>query len=99
MESALQDLKTATQTISESQVESGKVSKEIISSLTNFVNQSAKAVGIENKEIQVQNLTEEEAQDQGKVYEKLDEINAKIAALKGSMETNEVVVKSWFEGT
>ena len=42
-------------------------------------------------------LTGKEAQDMEKVKEKLEEINAKIAALREAMNVQDVVVKSWYE--
>jgi len=67
--------------------------------LTNFVNESAKAVGLGGGEIDVQGLTEEEASEEDKIYEKLEEINAKINALKESVESEDVIIKTWFESS
>ena len=94
----MRQLQTATRQISESELESGKVAQEMVSKLANFVNESNKAAGLGGSGLDVQPLTEEEASDQEKVYSKLDEIDAKLNALKDSSETDGVVVKSWFEG-
>jgi len=45
----------------------------------------------------VEELEEEEATSEEKIFAKLDEIIAKINAIKESVETDEVVVKTWFE--
>jgi len=108
LEDALQELKTAAKTISESQVETGTVATEILDSLSNYVNQSASALGIGGDSdggggggggggAYVDSLTGAEANDPEKVFEKLDEINAKLNALKEAVEVDDVVVKTWFE--
>jgi ribonuclease D len=99
LETALEELKTAARTISESQVETGNLASEILDSLSNFVNESAKAIGLEGGELSVEGLTPQDAMSEEKVFGKLDEINAKITAIKESIETDEVVVKTWFEGS
>ena len=48
-------------------------------------------------DIDIDNLTSVEAEDKENVLEKLDEINAKLNALKEAVEVNDVVVKTWFE--
>jgi len=97
LESALGSLRTAAETISESQVETGTVATEILDTLTQFVNQSSEALGIGGDDIQVESLTAQDADDKQKVFEKLDEINAKLSALKEAIEVDDVVVKTWFE--
>jgi hypothetical protein len=42
-------------------------------------------------------LSTKESKDAEKVNEKLEEINAKIAALREAMNVQDVVVKSWYE--
>ncbi len=100
LDESLNQLHTAAQAISQSQVDSGKVAQEMIGTLSNFVNESAKAAGLSGGELDVKPLNEKEATDQQKVYGKLDEINAKLNALKEATESesDNVVVKSWFEG-
>ena len=98
LDQSLQQLQTATQQISESQLETGKVAQEMVGTLANFVNESTKAAGLGGGSLDVQPLTAEESGDQQKVYGKLDEIDAKLNALKDATETEGVVVKSWFEG-
>jgi len=93
----LADLQTAAEAISESQVELGTLSSQIMGTLSTFVNEAAEALGI-GVEVQVEDLTEEEATDEEKVQAKLDEINAKLSAIREAMETEDVVIKSWFEG-
>ncbi len=79
-------------------LETGKVAQEMVGTLANFVNESTKAAGLGGGSLDVQPLTAEESGDQQKVYGKLDEIDAKLNALKDATETEGVVVKSWFEG-
>ena len=45
----------------------------------------------------VSELSAKESKDMEKVNEKLEEINAKIAALREAMNVQDVVVKSWYE--
>ena len=45
----------------------------------------------------VDDLTEEEASDDKLIAMKLNEIDAKLNAIKDAMEADDVVVKSWFE--
>ena len=100
LENSLKELHTATETISESQVESGKLAAEILDTLGNVVNESVKAAGLgEDENLMVSPLSDQEISDEGKIHEKLDEINAKLNALKESVESDEVVVKSWFENS
>jgi len=98
MTTALEELKSAANQISAAHIETGELAQEILGTLTNFVNESAKALGLDSTELTIEDLTDEEAEEEENVYEKIDEINAKLAAIKESIEKDEVVVKSWFEG-
>jgi len=98
MTDALSQLQTAAEAISESQVESGTLASEILTTLTKFVNESSKALGL-GEEIEISELGADEADDGRKVHDKLNEINAKLDALKESVEMDKVVVKTWFEGS
>ena len=49
-------------------------------------------------QISVEALSEEETLDPKRVYQKLDELNAKLAALRESVEGDKVIIKTWFEG-
>ena len=86
----------------------------MLNTLTNFVNESAKAFGLgggdgdggggddekaKKDEMFVQGIAGGDAGNPDKVQAKLDEINAKLTAIKESVETNDVVVKTWFEST
>ena len=64
--------------------------------MTNFLNQQAAAAGLQ-KTMGVSNLSAKESQDMEKVNEKLEEINAKIDALREAMGVQDVVVKSYYE--
>jgi hypothetical protein len=97
LKNALEQLETAASTISESQVEAGSISSEILAVLSTFVNESAESLGIEGEQISVSALSPADAKDMTKVYSKLDEINAKLSALKESVGTEGVVMKTWFE--
>ncbi|HRZ40109.1 MAG TPA: hypothetical protein P5246_03780, partial [Candidatus Omnitrophota bacterium] len=97
LQERIDDLKTATQAISESQVETGTLASEILNTLTAFVRESAAAAGLEGEGLSIQDLSTEQAKDREKVTSKLDEINAKLTAIKESIEINDVVVKTWFE--
>ena len=97
LESTLKEVQTAASSISASQIATSELATQILSSLTSFVNQASSALGITGKDISVENLSAEQAKDEENVYEKLNEINAKLDAMKQSVETNEVVVKTWFE--
>ena len=98
LEAALKELKTSAEAISESQVESGALASEMIDKLSNVLNESAKAVGLEGTGVEAEGLTKEEAIDNKKISDKLDEIRAKLEALKESVETQDVVIKTYFEG-
>ncbi|HPG99181.1 MAG TPA: hypothetical protein PLT39_09900, partial [Thermotogota bacterium] len=97
LDTALSDLKTSIAAITEAQVSAEGVASQILSTLTNFVNEAAEALGLGDSDMTVDALTEQEAGDEEKVFAKLDEINAKLNALKEAIETDEVVVKTWFE--
>jgi uncharacterized membrane-anchored protein YhcB (DUF1043 family) len=96
LDEALAQLRTAAEAISESQVESEQLTTEILTTLGNFVNESAKAVGLGGTGVEVEGLGSGEMSDQSKVQQKLDEINAKLNAIKDAIETEDVVVKTWF---
>ncbi len=89
-------MKKAAEAISKNQIDQGSLAQEILKLLADSVKNSAKAIGLE-KEVRVENVTTKEAGDMSKVDEKLDEIKAKVSAIKESVETDHVVVKSYFE--
>ncbi|HQP11909.1 MAG TPA: hypothetical protein PK470_04000, partial [Candidatus Omnitrophota bacterium] len=99
LDTALSELKTSIASIAETQVSAEGVASQILSTLTNFVNEATDALGLGDSDMTVEDLTEEEAGDEEKVFAKLDEINAKLNALKEAIETDDVVVKTWFEST
>jgi len=97
LQAMLEDLQTSAQGIADAQSQSSTVATQILNSLSSFLSESAKALGMEGK-LTVEGLAGGEAADPKKVYEKLDEINAKLAALKESVEQDKVIIKTWFEG-
>ena len=72
------------------------LTQQTLNSLTNFLNQQAKQAGLE-KTLGVSGLSAKESQDMEKVNEKLEEIDAKIAALREALNVQDVVVKSYYE--
>gem|GEM_PF-4201714 len=97
LDGAMEELKIASATISESQLETGNVASEMLSKLSKFLNESAKSLGMEGDISSVAQLQADEAKDIKKVHEKLVEINTKLEALRESVGKQDVVVKSWFE--
>lgn len=55
--------------------------------------------GEEEGGLEVEALEGEAYSDAGLIQQKLDEINAKLTAIRDSVETEEVVVKTWFESS
>ena len=72
------------------------LTQDTIDKLTTFLNDQAKKAGME-KTLSVASLATNEAKDMEKVNEKLEEINAKIAALREAMNVQDIVVKSYYE--
>jgi hypothetical protein len=97
LEEALIKLQTAAEAISESQVQTGGIALQILNALTNFVNESSKAVGLQGDGMGVAPLSGEDLSDEGKILSKLDEIAAKLDAMRESVETDDVAIRSWFE--
>jgi len=94
LEDIIGDIEEITVSISENTGESEALSLEMLSILTELVNQSAESLGLN---LEVKQLTEEETKDIEKVNDKLIEIDAKIQAIKESMSLDEVVIKTYFE--
>jgi len=97
LDSAMEELKIASETISESQLETGNLASEMLSKLSDVVSESAKSLGVEG--MSVEPLSSTEAEDLNKVHQKLAEINTKLDALRESVGKQDVVVKSWFESS
>ncbi|MFH1360041.1 MAG: LamG domain-containing protein [Candidatus Omnitrophota bacterium] len=91
------ELRTSAEAISASQVESNTLAAEIIDTLTNFVNESAKAVGLVGEGVEVQPFESGAIVDAAKIDNKLSEIIVKVSAIKESVEKQDVVVKTYFE--
>jgi len=97
LDGAMEELKIATETISQSQLETGNVASDMLSKLSKFLDESAKSLGVEGEAVTVKDLAADQARDMKKVHEKLQEINTKLEALRESVGKQDVVVKSWFE--
>jgi hypothetical protein len=97
LDGVMEELKIASEAISQSQLETGNVASEMLSKLSNFLNESAKALGIEGEAGSVEDLEPDEATDIQKVHEKLTEINTKLDALREAAGNQGIAVKSWFE--
>jgi hypothetical protein len=72
------------------------LTQDAIDKLTQFLNQQAQQAGLQ-KTLTVTDLSAKEAQDMEKVNDKLEEIRAKIDALREAMNVQDVVVKSFYE--
>ena len=86
---------SATQLIQGTQNAPG-LTQQTIDNLNKFLAEEAKKAGLQQP-MTVKELSASEAKDMEKVNEKLEEINAKIAALREAMNVQDVVVKSWYE--
>ena len=96
MEDAITDIKAEAEKISSKQQDSSTNAKQIIDSLNQLLQREAKAAGLEDT-MTVAALSEKESKDMEKVNAKLEEITAKINALREAMNVQDVVVKTWFE--
>jgi hypothetical protein len=67
-----------------------------IERLSQFLNAQAQQAGLQQT-LSVKNLSAQEAKDMEKVNDKLEEINAKIDALREALNVQDVVVKSYYE--
>ena len=96
LEDSIQSIQdTTTQIMNGTQNQPG-LTQETIDKLTKFLNDEAKKAGLQQT-LTVKDLSRQEAKDMEKVNEKLEEINAKIAALREAMNVQDVVVKSYYE--
>jgi predicted transcriptional regulator len=72
------------------------LTQQSIDNLNKFLADQAKKAGLQQP-MTTNDLSAKESRDMEKVNEKLEEINAKIAALREAMNVQDVVVKSWYE--
>jgi hypothetical protein len=96
LEDAIQSIQDATTQLTNGNNNAPGLTQETIDSLTKFLNQQALQTGLQ-KTLNTKDLSAQEAKDMEKVNDKLEEINAKIAALREAMNVQDVVVKSYYE--
>jgi len=96
LEESVQNIQdSATQLVNGSQ-NAPTLTQETIDALVKFLNDQAKKAGLAPT-MSVEQLSVKESKDMEKVNDKLEEIAAKIAALREAMKVQDVVVKSYYE--
>jgi hypothetical protein len=73
------------------------MAQKLVQMIKDVINEQAKQVGLDKTGLMIEDLTKKQARDTEKVNEKLDEIDAKVRALREAMKLDDVVVKTWFE--
>jgi len=96
MEDDIQNIQQAATQLVNGNENQPSLPQDTIDKLTNFLNQQAKQAGLQ-KTLGVAELSKRESQDMEKVNEKLEEIDAKISALREALNVQDVVVKSYYE--
>ncbi|MBI3602300.1 MAG: hypothetical protein HY209_05345 [Candidatus Omnitrophica bacterium] len=96
LENSIEDIKTSAQDLTSGQGNSGNMAKQMIDKLNNILARQAKAAGLQET-MSVSQLSAKESKDTQKVNEKLEEITAKVNALREAMQVQDVVVKAWYE--
>ena len=96
MEDAIQNIQDATTNLTNGINSAPGLTQETIDKLTQFLNTQAQQAGLQ-KTLGAKGLSSKEAKDMEKVNDKLEEIKAKIDALREAMNVQDVVVKSYYE--
>ena len=96
LEDAIQNIQQAATQLVNGTENQPSLPQDTIDKLTQFLNKQAQQAGLQ-KTLGVSELSKQESQDMEKVNEKLEEINAKIAALREALNVQDVVVKSYYE--
>jgi hypothetical protein len=96
LEDAVQNIQDATTSLTNGVNNAPGLAQATIDKLTQFLNQQAQQAGLQNT-MGTKGLSAKESQDMEKVNDKLEEIKAKIDALREAMNVQDVVVKSYYE--
>ena len=96
LENAVTEIKKTAEDLTRGQDDSADMVKQVLDLLNQKFSEAAKQAGLADT-MTVAELSEKQAKDMQKVNEKLEEITAKINALREAMEVQDVVVKTWFE--
>ena len=96
LQDAISNVQAATTQLTQGNQNNPGLTQELIDALNKFLSQQAQQAGLQ-KPMTVNDLSAKESQDMEKVNEKLEEIAAKIGALREAMNVQDVVVKSWYE--
>jgi len=94
LETTLSELSNLASQISDNQLDYGTVAEDMLDTLGELVNQASKSLGLE---IEIKELVQQDYDNVEKVNDKLQEIDAKLSALKESIAEDDVIIKSWFE--
>jgi hypothetical protein len=96
LEDDIQDIQTSTTNLVTGINNTSGLAQASTEKLTQFINQQAQQAGLQ-KTLGVASLSSKEAKDMEKVNDKLEEIKAKIDALREALNVQDVVVKSYYE--
>ncbi|HNV24578.1 MAG TPA: hypothetical protein PKH98_06800, partial [Candidatus Omnitrophota bacterium] len=94
LESVINELENSVSEISDVTNNTETRTVEMLDVLADLVNQSAENLGLN---LEVKKLMDEERADTEKIKDKLEEIDAKVSAIRESMAQGDIVVKTWFE--
>jgi hypothetical protein len=97
LESYVKDIKSSAEKVTKQQEEAGGVANQIISTLQKFLEDQSKAAGMQEETMKTPTEDAAKAKDLEKVHDKLEEIDAKMKALKEAMQNKDVVIKTWYE--
>ena len=98
LENYVKDIKSSAEKVTKQQEEAGGVANQIIDTLQKFLAEQAKAAGMQEETMKTPtDDTTAKAKDLEKIHDKLEEIDAKMKALKEAMQNKDVVIKTWYE--
>jgi len=93
--SIVEKIKSATDSVLMTKLDAETMTKNVVDSLVNAVNESAASLGLKMED--VRSLSEDEAKDLVTVQNKLKEIKEMLEILSSAQEGEGIVVRSWFE--
>jgi len=96
LENEIQNIQSATTNLTQGIQNAPGLTQATIDKLAAFLNQKAQEAGLQ-KTLGVEGISQKETKDMEKVNDKLEEIKAKIEALREAMNVQDVVVKSFYE--
>jgi hypothetical protein len=97
LEGYIKDIQASAMALADNQNAPGQMAQQIVGMIKDVLNEEAAKAGLDQTGLTTEGLTEKQAKDTEKIADKLEEMDAKINAIKEAMKLDDVVVKTWFE--